>query len=256
MKPMLKKDFYALVNRLLSEGFQPTINWGYVFQDANLVWIDAEGHTQFEPIYTTTPAGAHTKRRRFDNWLTEILDAFNIAAADALEVGDKVLDGDVVRTVTAIRSVLKSSNEVQRTGVIMLDGKVEVMAGFVKRDIPTEEVTVEQLLKASWANIADITYNFSDDTRGFICGSAALVSTFNNWQISFGWKILKGHDTAPDTLMFWGEPRITSPHVAVQNGELMLVLETLDESLNILGTISDKWSPYNVRTIEIGRQHL
>lgn len=141
MKPMLKNSFFSLVNDLLARGITPELKVSALTSYGNLKWEDGDT-TRVADLYSVrdcSPLTASTFRKRFIKWFDEIIAAYHAAAAENLTEGQKVLDGDTVRTVTAFRkTVLRDSNglpinqECPRSGVILLDGKYEVMAGSVK----------------------------------------------------------------------------------------------------------------------------
>lgn len=141
MKPMLKNTFFSLVNDLLARGITPELKVSALTSYGNLKWEDGDT-TRVADLYSVrdcSPLTASTFRKRFIKWFDEIIAAYHAAAAENLTEGQKVLDGDTVRTVTAFRkTVLRDSNglpinqECPRSGVILLDGKYEVMAGSVK----------------------------------------------------------------------------------------------------------------------------
>lgn len=141
MKPMLKNTFFFLVNDLLARGITPELKVSALTSYGNLKWEDGDT-TRVAELYSVrdcSPLTASTFRKRFIKWFDEIIAAYHAAAAENLIEGQKVLDGDTVRTVTAFRkTVLRDSNglpinqECPRSGVILLDGKYEVMAGSVK----------------------------------------------------------------------------------------------------------------------------
>lgn len=141
MKPMLKNTFFFLVNDLLARGITPELKVSALTSYGNLKWEDGDT-TRVADLYSVrdcSPLTASTFRKRFIKWFDEIIAAYHAAAAENLTEGQKVLDGGTVRTVTAFRkTVLRDSNglpinqECPRSGVILLDGKYEVMAGSVK----------------------------------------------------------------------------------------------------------------------------
>lgn len=142
MKPMLKTAFFSLVNDLLARGIMPELK-AYAFKYyGSLVWMEGD-NTRLEHLYSAGDRKSETAsifRKRFKKWFDEIIAAYHAAAAEKLTDGQQVLDGDIVRTVTGFRTGSlgfmpdgsRRSGTCPRTGVIVLDGKIEVMAGAVK----------------------------------------------------------------------------------------------------------------------------
>lgn len=138
MKPMLKADFFTAVKNLLVNGFRPTfytINAGMI---GVLAFNDKNGNKQVEQVYSCSSQATSLMSERFRGWFSAIDNEFHAAQAEKLNVGDKVKDGDTVRTVTAIRrTVARGENGTPKnqvcaaSGVIVLDNGVEVMAGNV-----------------------------------------------------------------------------------------------------------------------------
>lgn len=138
MKPMLKNTFFATVKELAAAGRKPyfyTICGG---KTGLLAW-DVDGMKHVEEVFSTTYESAPRMIDRFNAWFVAAMGEFHAAAAEGLEEGDRVLDGDTVRTVTGFRTVAprdslgnKTNGICPRTGVIVLDGKIETMAGDVK----------------------------------------------------------------------------------------------------------------------------
>lgn len=141
MKPMLKTAFYSLVNDLLARGIMPELK-AYAFKYyGSLVWVEGDD-TRLEHLYSAGDRKSETAsifRKRFEKWFDEIIAAYHAAAAEKLAYGQKVIDGDTVRTVTGFHTTAsrdslgnKTNGVCPRTGIIVLDGKIEVKAGAVK----------------------------------------------------------------------------------------------------------------------------
>lgn len=141
MKPMLKTAFYSLVNDLLARGIMPELK-AYAFKYyGSLVWVEGDD-IRLEHLYSAGDRKSETAsifRKRFEKWFDEIIAAYHAAAAEKLAYGQKVIDGDTVRTVTAFHTTAprdslgnKTNGVCPRTGIIVLDGKIEVKAGAVK----------------------------------------------------------------------------------------------------------------------------
>ena len=76
MKPMLKKDFFSLVNQLLEAGFSPELQVSTLTCWGNLRWVDDEGNRQARSLYSShdcSPLTASIHRKRFAKWFEEII---------------------------------------------------------------------------------------------------------------------------------------------------------------------------------------
>lgn len=139
MKPMLKAAFFSLVNDLLARGVTPELKVSTLTSYGSIKWTEGDS-TRVEELYSVrdcSPLTASYFRKRFIAWFAEIMAAYHAAAAEELTMGQKVMDGDTVRTVTLIHSTYTycpdgSKKSLVRTGVIVLDDKIEAMAGDVK----------------------------------------------------------------------------------------------------------------------------
>ncbi|HFU2857268.1 TPA: hypothetical protein ACGQ50_000808 [Enterobacter cloacae] len=160
MKPMLKTAFFSLVNDLLSRGIRPVLKAEPNLCVGVLQW---EGHQEYLYwAHDASPLTARTSRKRFVAWFAEIMTAYHAKIAENYKVGDRVLDGDDERTVTGFRTVAprdsignKTNGVCARTGVIVLDGKIEVMAGDVW---PSPEAVEEMpARKPSLLDLIDLT---------------------------------------------------------------------------------------------------
>ena len=177
MKPMLKNIFFTTVKQLAAAGRKPhfyTICGG---KSGLLAW-DVDGVKHVEELFSTTYESAPRMIDRFNAWFVAAMGEYHAAAAEALKVGDRVLDGDDERTVTGFRTVAprdsignKTNGVCARTGVIVLDGTIEVMAGDVwphpdvveemadrktlrefLNDVPAREPTAEEQALADLLN--------------------------------------------------------------------------------------------------------
>lgn len=148
MKPMLKAAFYSLVNDLLARGIKPELK-AYTFKHyGSLVWVEGD-NTRLEHLYSVGDRSSDTAKifqQRFTNWFNEIIAAYHVAAAEKLTVGEKVLDGDTVRTVTGFRTtVSRLFDGTQKSQVfVVLNNGAEVMPGDVIRLGPDHEPTAEE----------------------------------------------------------------------------------------------------------------
>lgn len=158
MKPMLKAAFFTAVKNLLVNGFNPTF---YTIQNEAIgliSFIDKNGDKQVEEVYSCFTPARDNIAKRFRGWFETVSNEHHADLADAMAVGDKVQDGDTVRTVTAIRRVVaRSANGTPKnqvcaaSGVIVLDNGFEVMAGDVSPvrvetlKISSAHTTAEQL---------------------------------------------------------------------------------------------------------------
>lgn len=150
MKPMLKKDFFSAIEKLLNAGFQPrfyTVNSGRI---GLITFTDKNGTKQVEQVYSCTFLAANTFEKRFTTWLEEIFQKHNEkkVADSGIEVGSRVWDKLMytVRTISEIRvgGVLVLDNGAQRT----LD-EVQKPAPEANQVEPKEISSLQELLNAS-----------------------------------------------------------------------------------------------------------
>ncbi|HAV1601541.1 TPA: hypothetical protein JG832_002431 [Enterobacter hormaechei subsp. xiangfangensis] len=137
MKPMLKKDFCHIVTTLLARGIVPTLDASFFCKSGRLIWKE-KGETRIAMLFkspTHTSAANEQNRIRFTSWFNTCLMTHSAKLAEKMKVGDKVLDGDAVRTITGFRKVVERHSDgspkdqiCQRSGVIVLDNDKEVMA--------------------------------------------------------------------------------------------------------------------------------
>lgn len=162
MRPILKKDFITTVQNLLDNGFRP--EFYTVDNDAQgiIAFTDKNGDRQVERVYCQHTPSRDLIAKRFRGWFEAVNNAYHAKLTDALTVGDKVQDGDTVRTVTTIRRVVKRSangtpmsQECAATGVIVLDNQFEVMAGDVK-PVPAEGMTPTAAIKHMYFTLAGL----------------------------------------------------------------------------------------------------
>lgn len=84
MKPMLKAAFFTLVNDLLAKGFTPTVECGYAGNKAHLLWEDAEGRFQVEPLYQAASREPNNSIcARFEGWLAQAVAAYKAPLKEA-----------------------------------------------------------------------------------------------------------------------------------------------------------------------------
>lgn len=114
MKPMLKKDFFAAVESLLTNGFKPTF---YTVDNGKigiLSFTDKNGSKQVEQVYSCTYLGANTIATRFLSWFTQAIelhfknestpsDSAAEEPEDILPLGDEA--GEIVLEVETMISV-------------------------------------------------------------------------------------------------------------------------------------------------------
>lgn len=194
MKPMLKATFFSLVNDLLARSIMPELIASTLTSYGSLKWKEGDC-TRVEELYSVRDCSqltASTFRKRFRKWFDEIIAAYHAAAAEKLAYGQKVIDGETVRTVTGFHTIAprdslgnKTNGVCSRTGVIVLDGKIEVMAGAVKAFTPPNEASDAMIANAhaealemdskyeARTNDGDqvrLTYNLSDaiSQRGMV----------------------------------------------------------------------------------------
>ncbi|MCX8980075.1 hypothetical protein NLN92_18900 [Citrobacter portucalensis] len=126
-----------------------------------------------------------------------------------------------------------------------IEDECEAEAGKAAADFV---VPADQLIETQWSEIT-ITHTVSDDRAQAATGKATITSAFQAYSIAFDWKIEFGGDDYPAILSFEGEPSFTSPLCQCRCDELLLVLETLDEKINILDVVHDnlaKWTHYPI----------
>ncbi|EQA6233040.1 hypothetical protein ACYJ2I_004074 [Enterobacter hormaechei] len=153
MKPMLKKDFLTAVKSLLENGFKPTFATQQNDAIGLISFVDKNGDQQIERVYCQHTPSRDLIAQRFTKWFDTASNEHHASMADALTVGDKVQDGDTVRTVTAIRRVVATSaNGTPKTqvcaasGLIVLDNRFEVMAGDVSPvQVETPKISSDRL---------------------------------------------------------------------------------------------------------------
>ncbi|EKK5568068.1 hypothetical protein PN823_004488 [Enterobacter hormaechei] len=141
MKPMLKADFFALINELLAAGLEPELQVSALTCWGNLKWKDAAGHTQARLLFSShdcSPLTARTSRQRFAKWFEDAKAEFHENAARALKVGDHMIWGSIYAEVTEIRvRTIREPNGTpkaqQRTGVVVLDNKYVAKAGELRK---------------------------------------------------------------------------------------------------------------------------
>lgn len=146
MRTMLKADFITAVKNLFANGIRPEF---YTTENESvgiIAFTDKNGDRQEERVYCQHTPSRDLIAARFAKWFAAVAAEFHAEAAEALEEGQKVQDGDTVRTVTAIRtdfirSVNGTPRDLKRTGVVILDNGIEVMAGDVKPVPAAEEMT-------------------------------------------------------------------------------------------------------------------
>lgn len=141
MKPMLKADFFALMNTLLAAGQEPELQVSPLTCWGNIKWKDASGHTQVRALFSShdcSPLTARSSRQRFFKWFEDAKAEFHENAAQALSVGDTVMWGSIMGQVTLIRvRTIREANGTpkaqQRTGTVLIDDKYEVKAGELRK---------------------------------------------------------------------------------------------------------------------------
>ncbi|EBA6160049.1 hypothetical protein BIW22_20770 [Salmonella enterica] len=140
MKPMLKADFFKTVTDVLAKGLTPELTVSPLTCWGRLSWTDAEGNKQTRALFSShdcSPLTSRISRKRFVQWFAEAKAQFHEKAAQALTVGDRVMYGANVGTVTVIRlrTVCEPNGTPkakERTGVIVIDDKYEMMAGELR----------------------------------------------------------------------------------------------------------------------------
>ncbi|MFI7812993.1 hypothetical protein [Citrobacter werkmanii] len=252
MKPMLKTAFFSAVKSLLKDGVKPYFRAANFGKLGLIEFVGTNGNTHVEQVYSCAWYSAERMSARFQGWFYAAVAEFHAEAAERLEDGDKVLDGETVRTVTGFRNIMRRSangtpRDLKRTGVVILDDGIEANAGDLK-PVVFNDVPADQLIETQWTDMT-ITHTVSDDRMQSAVGKGVITSAFQAYSIAFDWKIEFGGEGYPATLSFVGEPSITSPLCHCRCDDLLLVLETVDEKLGLLDVIHDKlatWTRYPI----------
>ncbi|HAT3959787.1 TPA: hypothetical protein I9Y37_001927 [Citrobacter freundii] len=136
MKPMLKTAFFSAVKSLLKNGVKPYFRAANFGKLGLIEFVGTNGNNHVEQVYSCAWYSAERMSARFQGWFRAAVAEFNAEIAESLDLNDKVMHGDTVRTVTGFRNdVIRSSNgtprKYKRTGVLILDYSIEVMASDV-----------------------------------------------------------------------------------------------------------------------------